>query len=158
MKLATSAIDLERKMEEALAARLKQQSKLARKRIRRNSEDSPKVNQDLIVAAKRGEGNPPFSGIYNLEITLTFSMRHRKTVDTLPEFLATCAAIEEVLSVHTYTLALQISRCGSGFYCYEIAVTGKDDAPEDYKHKCVWTLSAIAMPLTYDDAVALQTN
>lgn len=157
MNLVNSQIDLERKFENALAARFKQQSALARLRMRRTSEDSPKVNQDLIIAVKRGDGNPPFSGIYNMEVTCTYSMKHRKAVDTLPFFLRICAAMEEVFNVSTYTLAAQLSLCAADFHCYEVAVTGKDDTPEDKKHKCVWSLSAIAMPQSYATAAKLQT-
>lgn len=160
-----SAIDLERKTEEALAARLKQQSALARIRMRRTSEDSPKVNQDLILTAKRGEGNPPFSGIYNLEASASISLKHRKTVDTLPQFLKLCAAMEEVFSLSSQQttsglssiLATQLSLCVPDFHCYEVAVTGKDDTPEDKKHKCVWSLSMVAMSQSYANAVAVNT-
>lgn len=158
MSVGTSQIDLERKMENALASRFKQQPLLAKIRMRRNSEDSAKVNQDLIIAAKRGEGNPPFSGIYNMEIACMFSMKHRKSIDTLPLFLRICAAMEEVFDVPTYTLAAQLSLCVPDFHCYEVAVTAKDDTPEDKLHKCVWTLSAIAMPQTYANAAKLNPN
>lgn len=152
------AIDLERKMESALAARFKQSKPLARLRFRLTSEDSAKVNGDYVVSFKRGDGNPPFSGIYNMDGTVSLSMRHRKTVDTLPLFLERCKAIEDVLSVHTYTLAAELSKCVPEFHCYEIAVTGKDDSPQDQKHSCIWTLTAIAMSLSYADAVALQSQ
>ena len=158
MSLANSNIDLERKLENALAVRLKQQTALAKLRMRRTSEDSPKINQDLIISAKRGEGNPPFSGIYDMEVTCTFTMLHRKSVDTLPLFLRMCAAMEEVFSVGTYPLAAQLSLCAEFFYCYEIAVTGKDDTPEEKKHKCMWTLSAIAMSQSYANAAAIQVE
>lgn len=154
----SSQIDLERKTENALAARLKQQPLLAKVRMRRTSEDSPKVNQDLILTAKRGEGNPPYSGIYNMEVACTFSMKHRKSVDTLPLFLRVCAAMEEVFNTPTYTLAAQLSLATPDFHCYEVAVTGKDDAPEDGRHKCVWTLSCIAMPQSYATATAVNPN
>lgn len=158
MQPETSQIDLERKMENALAVRFKQHPLLAKLRMRRTSEDSPKVNQDLILVAKRGNGNPPFSGIYDMEITCTYSMKHRKTVDTLPFFLRVCAAMEEVFGVETYTLARQLSLCVADFHCYEVAVTGKDDTPEEKKHKCVWALSSIAMTQSYANAVKLQSN
>lgn len=150
-------IDLERKMEGALAVRLKQHRMLAKIRMRHNAEDSPKVNLDLILVAKRGEGNPPFSGIYNMEVTASISLKHRRNVDTLTRFLTLCAAMEEVFSVSTYALAAQLSQCIPDFHCYEIAVISKDDAPEDVKHKCVWSLSAIAMPQSYANAVKLNT-
>lgn len=158
MQSGTSQIDLERKTEDALAARLKQQPTLAKLRMRRTAEDSPKVNFDLVISAKRGEGNPPFSGIYNMDMSVTFSALHRKTVDTLPLFLRMCAAMEEVFNVETYTLARQLSSTVPDFHCYEIAVTGKDDSPEDRMHKCVWTLSGIAMTQSYDNAVKLQQH
>lgn len=158
-----STIDLERKMENALAARLKQEATLARVRMRRTSEDSAKVNQDLILTAKRGEGNPPYSGIYNLDLTAQISLKHRRSVDTLPQFLRLCAAMEEVFNLSTQfdglqqVLAAQLSRLVPDFHCYEILVTGKDDTPEDNKHKCVWTLSAIAMCQSYANAVAVNS-
>lgn len=158
MSLGTSQTDLERKLENALAARFKQQPALAKLRMRRTSEDSPKVNQDLIIAAKREDGNPPFSGIYNMVVTCTYSMKHRKAVDTLPFFLRICAAMEEVFNVSTYTLAAQLSLCAADFHCYEVAVTGKDDTPEDMKHKCTWSLSLIAMGQTYANAASIQSN
>lgn len=163
----TSAIDLERKTENAFASRLKQQPSLARMRMRRNSEDSPKVNGDFVIAAKRGEGDPPFSGIYNVTVEIMLTMRHRKTVDTLPQFLAVCAAVEDVLGITTIDMvagvpvqriASQLSSCAPDFCCYQLAVTGKDDTPEDNKHKCVWALTVIAMSQSYANAVKLQTN
>lgn len=167
MKLGNNQIDLERKTEDAFAARLKQQPALAKLRMRRTSEDSPKINQDLIITAKRGGGNPPFSGIYDMEVTCTYSMKHRKSVDTLPEFLRLCAATEEVFNVTGFEMvagvpvqkiAAQLSLCAADFHCYEVAVTGKDDTPEEKKHKCVWSLSVIAMSHSYDNAVKLQSN
>lgn len=150
------AIDLERKTEQAIAARLKQHQPLSKLRIRCNSEDSAKVNQDLVIAAKRGDGNPQFSGIFNVEVTAELTMRHRKTVDSLPVFLGLCAAIEEVFcGVETYKLAAQISTCTPDFHCYEIEVTGKDDSPQDQKHSCVWSLNAICMPQSYSTAASL---
>jgi len=157
--------DLERKMENALAARLKQHPTLSRVRMRRNSEDSPKVNQDLILTAKRGDGNPPYSGIYNIEVTASISLKHRRSVDTLPQFLKLCAAMEQVFNLSTQfngipgvqVLAAELSQCIPDFHCYEILVTGKDDAPEDKAHKCVWSLSAIAMPQSYANAVSVNT-
>lgn len=149
---------LERKMEQALAARLKQNTGLARLRMRYTSEDNPKVNQDIVITSKRGDGNPPFSGIYNQEITATFTMRHRKTVETLPEFLKICAAIEEVFNVATYKLAREISLMIPDFHCYEIAVTGSDDTPQENKHSCVWSLTAIAMGQSYANAVKISDN
>lgn len=147
-----SASDLERKMESALAARLKQHAPLAKMRFRRTSEDSAKVNEDIVISAQRREGNPPFSGVYNLEITATLSMRHRKTVDSLPQSLALCKSLEEVFHVPTYTLAAQVSACAPDFHCYEIAIIDKDDAPQGQKHSCVWKLSAIAMAQTFANA------
>lgn len=158
MTLETNQIDLERKMENALAARFKQHAALKKLRMRRTSEDSPKVNQDLVITAKRAQGNPPFSGIYDMEISCSYSMRHRKSIDTLPLFLRICAAMEEVFGVQTYTLAKQLSLCVPDFHCYEVAVTGKDDTPEDKKHKCVWSLSAIAMTQSYVTASKLQSQ
>lgn len=140
----STEIDLERKMESALRERLKQCQALAQLRIQLNSEDSPKVNGDLVLKATRGEGNPFGSGIYEMEITATLDMKHRKTPTTLTEFLAFCAALESVFSVPTYVLAKQISKCASLFICYEIAVTAKDNTPADKEHSCIWTLSAIA--------------
>lgn len=155
--MASSQIDLERKTENAFAARLRQHPLLAKIRMRRTSEDSPLVNSDFVITAKRGNGNPPFSGIYDMAVTVTFTLKHRKTVDTLAVFLRLCAAMEEVFSVSTYTLAAQISLCVPDFHCYEVAVTDKDDTPEDKKHKCVWSLSAIAMPQSYATAAKLQS-
>lgn len=161
------AIDLERKTEIAFAARFKQLPALAKIRMRRTSEDSAKVNQDLIFSAKRGEGNPPYSGIYNVELTITLGMKHRKTVDTLPLFLGLCAAMEEVLNITNFDLvngfpvqrlAAQLSLCTADFHCYEVQVTGKDDTPEDKKHKCVWSLMAIAMPQSFANAAKLQSQ
>lgn len=153
------ANDLECKMEGALAARLKQHKPLAKLRFRKTSEDSARVNQDCVISFKRGEGNPPYSGIYNLEGTITLTMRHRKTVDTLPLFTGLCKSLEEVIAdVHTYILAAELSKCVPDFHCYEIAITGKDDSPVEQKHSCIWTLNAIAMDLSYSDAVALQTQ
>lgn len=160
MSLATnSQIDLERKMENALAARFKQQSALAKIRMRQTSEDSPKINQDLVITAKRAGGDPPYSGIYDMEITCTYSMKHRKSVDTLPVFLRICEAMEQVFSVETYTLARQLSLCVPDFHCYEVAISGKDDTPDTQppKHKCIWSLSAIAMTQSYVNASKLQT-
>lgn len=165
MPLETNQIDLERKTENAFAARFKQQPTLARMRFRRNSEDSPKVNSDIILSAKRGEGNPPYSGIYNLTLEVTLTMRQRKTADTLPQFLKLCAAMEEVFNVTAIDsvggvpvqrIAVQLSSCAPDFHCYEVAVTGKDDTPEDGKHKCLWTLNVIAMSQSYGNAVKLQ--
>ena len=161
------AIDLERKTENALAARLKQQPLLAKLRMRRTSEDSPKVNQDLVITAKRGEGNPPYSGIYNMEVTCTLTMKHRKSVDTLPQFLRLCEAMEQVFNVTAFdqnggapvqVIAKQLSSCAENFHCYELAVTGKDDTPEDMKHKCTWALSLIAMSQSYANAASIQSN
>lgn len=140
----STSIDLERKMETALRERLKQCQALAGMRIRLNSEDSAKVNGDLVLEAKRGNGNPYASGIYDMEVTATLVMEHKKTPDTLPEFLAFCAALESVFSVPTYTLAKQLSACVPLFICYEIAVTAKDNTPVDGEHSCIWTLSTIA--------------
>lgn len=137
-------IDLERKMETALRERLKQCQALAGLRIRLNSEDSAKVNGDLVLEAKRGGGNPFGSGIYDMELTVTLVMEHKKEPNTLPQFLAFCAGLESVFSVPTYTLAKQISVCAPLFICYEIAVTAKDNTPVDGEHSCIWTLSAIA--------------
>lgn len=151
------ANDLERKMENALAVRFKQHKPLSRLRFRFTSEDSAKVNQDCVISFKRGEGNPPYSGIYNLDGSVTITMRHRKTVDTLPLFLGLCKSLEEVIAdVHTYRLAEQLGKCVPDFHCYEIVVTGKDDAPVEQKHSCIWSLSAIAMDTDYADAVKLQ--
>lgn len=151
------ANDLERKMENALAVRFKQHKPLAKLRFRKTSEDSPKVNSDCVISFKRGEGNPMFSGIYNMEGTITLSMRHRKTVDTLPLFVGLCKSLEEVIAdVHTYVLARELSNCVPDFHCYEIAVTGKDDAPVEQKHSCIWSLSAIAMGQSYATAAQLQ--
>lgn len=167
MSLVSNQIDLERKTENALAARLKQQPLLARLRIRRTSEDSAKVNEDLVISAKRGEGNPPYSGIYNMEVTCMFSMKHRKSVDTLPAFLRLCATMEEVFNVTAFDqnggapvqrIATQLSSCAADFHCYEVAVTGKDDTPEDMKHKCTWSISLIAMGQTYANAASIQAN
>ncbi len=81
-------------------------------------------------------------------------MRHRKTVDMLPQFLAVCAAVEDAFNVTTIDvvgsvllqrIAAQRSSCAPDFCCYQLAVTGKDDTPEDNKHKCVWALTIIAM-------------
>ncbi len=164
--MASSQIDLERKTENAFSARLKQQPLLAKIRMRRTSEDSPKVNQDLVLVAKRGGGNPPFSGVYNLEVTATLSMRHRKTVDTLPQFLALCVAIEEVFSTTAFDvvdgnpvqrIAYQLSQCAPDFHCYEVAVIAKDDTPEDKKHKCVWSFTIVAMCQTYANAASIQS-
>lgn len=161
-----SKIDLERKTENALAARLKQQSLLAGMRFRRTSEDSPKVNQDIVISAKRADGNPPYSGVYNLTVEVTVTMRHRKGVDTLPQFLQTCAAMEDVFNlttidtvagVPTQRIAEQLSLCVPDFCCYELLITAKDDTPEDKKHKCVWSLSVIAMSQSYANAVKLQS-
>ena len=159
MTLGTN-IDLERKMENALAARLKQHQPLRGLRMRRTSEDSPLVNQDLVITAKRGEGNPPFSGIFDMDVTVSLSMRQRKSVDTLPMFLSLCAALEQVIcGVPTYDLAAQISVCTPDFHCYEIAVNGKDDTPQEQKkYSCAWTLLAIAMPQTYANAANLQSK
>jgi len=161
----TSAIDLERKTENAFAALLKQQPILSRIRMRRTSEDSPLVNQDLILTARRGEGNPPFSGVYNLEVTASISLKHRRSIDTLTQFLALCAAMEEVFSSSaqqvgtgnevTSLLAAKLSLAVPDFHCYEVMVTGKDDTPEDKKHKCAWSLSVVAMSQSYANAVAL---
>lgn len=158
MTSETSQVDLERKTENALAVRFKQQPALSKLRMRRTSEDSPKINQDLVITAKRGQGNPPFSGIYDMEVTCTYSMRHRKTIDTLAIFLRVCAAMEEVFDTETYTLAKQLSLCVPNFHCYEVAITAKDDTPEEKKHKCVWSLSAIAMPQSFANAVKLNQN
>ncbi len=163
----STPIDLERKTEDAFAARLRQNPVLAKLRFRRTTEDSPKVNQDLVIVAKRGEGNPPYSGIYNVEVSVTLTMRHRKTVDTLPTFLRLCAGMEEVFNVTEIEmvegvprqkLAYQLSLSAPNFHCYEVAVTGKDDAPEDRKHKCAWTLNILAMSQSYATAVNLQTQ
>lgn len=159
------AIDLERKSEQAFAARLKQQPLLARVRMRLNSEESAKVNQDLILAAKRGEGDPPFSGIYKVEVAVSYSMKQRRTVDTLPQFLNVCAAMEQVFNLSSQmaddglnsVLAAQLSLAVPSFHCYEVAVTGKDDTPEDNKHKCLWTLSIVAMSQNYANALAVNT-
>lgn len=167
MSLASNQIDLERKTENALAARLKQQPLLSKLRMRRTSEDSAKVNQDLVITAKRGDGNPPYSGIYNMEVACTLTMKHRKSVDTLPTFLRLCAAMEEVFNVTAFDqnsgapvqrIAAQLSSCAADFHCYEVAVTGKDDTPEDMKHKCTWSLSVIAMGQSYANASAIQSN
>lgn len=152
------ATKLERKFEQALAVRLKQNQLLAKVRMRHTSEDSAKVNQDLVIVAKRGNGNPPFSGIYDLEVTVTFTMRYRKALTTLPEFLNLCEAMEQVFNVATYKLARELSLLVPDFHCYEIAVVGNDDTPEDDRHKCVWSLTAIAMGQSYDNAVKLQSN
>lgn len=159
MQLVINQTDLERKLENAVATRLKHHDLLAKLRMRRNSEDSPRVNQDLVLSAKRGQQSPPFSGIYEMEVTLTLSMRHRRTVDTLPAFLATLKAIEEVISfseVETETfgqpitgLAAQLSLCVPDFHCYEFAVSGKDDAPVDNKHNCIWTATAVCAAQSY---------
>jgi hypothetical protein len=155
----TPGIDLERKTENAIAERLKQHQPLSKLRFRRTSEDSARVNQDLIISAKRGEGDPPFSGVYRMEITVSLTMRHRKTVDTLPQFLALCFAMEQILcGVSTYELAQQISFGIPDFHCYEIAVTGKDDSPQEGKHSCVWSLYALAMGQSYATAASLQSN
>jgi len=162
-----SQIDLERKTEDALAARLKQQPLLAKLRVRRTSEDSAKINQDLVISAKRGEGNPQYSGIYNMDVTCTLAMKHRRTVDTLPTFLRLCAAMEEVINVTAFDqnggapvqrIAAQLSSCVADFHCYQVAVTGKDDTPEDMQHICTWTLSLIAMGQTYANAASIQAN
>jgi len=159
-----SQIDLERKTEKALAARFKQQPLLAKLRMRMNSEDSSKINQDLVISAKRGDGNPPYSGIYNMDVTCTYTMKHRRSIDTLPLFLRVCAAMEEVFNVTaidmvggvpTQRIAVQLSSCVPNFHCYEVAVSGKDDTPEDMKHKCEWSLSLIAMSQSYANAVNL---
>lgn len=161
-----SAIDLERKTENAFATRLKQQSLLAKMRMRNTSEDSPKVNQDIVITAKRGEGNPPYSGVYNVAVEITLTMKHRKGVETLPQFLRACAAMEEVFNVTEidvwagvphYRIAAQLSSATSNFHCYELQVTGKDDTPEEKKHKCVWAITVIAMSQSYANAVKLQT-
>jgi len=160
-----SQIDLERKTEDALIARLKQQPLLAKLRMRRTSENSAKINQDLIICAKRGEGNPPYSGIYNVDVTCTLTMMHRRTIDTLSQFLRLCAAMEQVFNVTAFdqnggapvqVIAKQLSACAENFHCYEVAVTGKDDTPEDMKHKCTWSLSLIAMSQSYANASAIQ--
>lgn len=165
--MENSQNDLERKVENAIAARLKQQPLLARLRMRRTSEDSAKVNQDLTICAKRGEGNPPFSGIYSMEVSCTYSMHRRNSVTTLPVFLRMCAAMEEVFNVTAIDmaggvpvqrLAAQLSLSVPDFHCYEVAVTGKDDTPEDMKHKCVWTLSLVAMGQSYVNAGSIQSN
>jgi len=166
VSLTSTQIDLERKTENALAVRLKQQPLLAKLRVKRNSEDSSKINQDLVICAKRGEGNPPYSGIYNVDVTCTYTMKHRRSIDTLPLFLRVCAAMEEVFNVTafdtvagvtTQRIASQLSACAPDFHCYEVAVTGKDDTPEDMKHTCVWSLSLIAMSQSYANAVSLQS-
>lgn len=166
MSLGNSQIDLERKTENALAVRFKQQPLLNKLRMRRTSEDSPKVNQDLVISAKRGEGDPPFSGIYKMEVTCELTMKYRKTLDTLPTFLRLCAALEEVFNVTAFDMvgsvpvqriAAQLSLCAPDFHCYEVAVTGKDDTPEDMKHKCIWSLSLIAMAQSYANAENIQS-
>ncbi len=158
-------IDLERKTEKAFVARLKQNPVLAKLRFRHNAEDSAKVNQDLVLVAKRGEGNPMFSGIYDVEVTIALSMKYRKTADTLPTFLRLCAGVEEVLNVTTIEnvggvpqqkLAAQLSLSAPDFHCYQIALSGKDDTPEDRMHKCTWTLSIVAMSQSYATAENLQ--
>lgn len=167
MTMASNQIDLERKTENAFAARLKQHPALSRMRMRNNSEDSPRVNQDIVITAKRGEGNPPYSGVYNVAVELTVTMRHRKGVDTLPKFLATCAAMEDVFNTTAFQvingfshqeIALQLSLAVPNFHCYELAVTGKDDTPEDKKHKCVWSVTVIAMSQSYATATNLQPH
>lgn len=166
MQSETSQIDLERKTENALVARLQQQPLLSKMRMRRTSEDSPKVNQDVVISAKRGEGNPPYSGIYNVTVEVSVTMRHRKGVDTLPQFLRTCAAMEEVFNttnidmlngVPFQRIAAQLSLLVPNFCCYELLITAKDDTPEDKKHKCVWSLTVIAMSQSYANAVKLQS-
>lgn len=137
-------IDLERKMENALATRLRQEQPLAKLRMRRTSEDSAKVNQDLILTAKRGETNPPFSQIFEMEVEVTFSLKYRKSVDTLPTFLKVCKALQDVLTQPPRLLGSQLTVCESNFICYELVVTGKDDSPVTGKHSSVWTLAAIA--------------
>ena len=151
-------MDLERKLGNALATRFKQNPLLARVRMRVTSENSPLVNGDLVIVSKRGEGNPPYSGIYNMDVTCTYTLKHRKSVDTLAQFLKVCEAMEQVFGVATYTLAAQLSLCVENFHCYEVAVTGKDDTPEEKAHKCVWTLSAIAMSQAYATASKLQSR
>lgn len=160
-------IDLERKFEIALINRLQQHQPLKKIRIRRNSEESAKVNEDVVIFAKRGIQNPSFSGIFEIEVTITLVMRNRKTVNTLPAFLNLLKAIEEVLTITgnestTFgvligKLAAQLSLSTLNFHCYEVAITGKDDSPQDQKHSCIWTLSALAMAQSYLTASQLQT-
>lgn len=161
---------LERKFESALANRLKQNPLLNRIRIRHNSEESAKVNQDLVITAKRGPQNPPFSGIFEVEATITLLMGYRKTVDTLPSFLAILKAIEDVLTnnkVESTTfgvligeLAAQLSLLTPDFHCYEVAISGKDDTPDttNKKHSCIWSITGIAMSQSYLTASQLQTQ
>lgn len=150
--METSQVDLERKTENAFAAQLKKLPELSKLRLRRNSEDTPKVNGDIVIAAKRGNGNPPFSGIYDLEVTITLELKHRKNVDTLPLFLRQCAALEHAIAGQTSKLLSQeISKNVQNFHCYEVQVTSKDDAPDTDtgKHRCIWVISVVAMPVGY---------
>lgn len=149
--------NLERKTEAAIAARLKQVSALSKLRLRKTVEDSRKINQDLIISATRGEGNPPYSGVYDLEVTVTFAMKLSLTNGTLPIFLQVCEAVESVLNIETYQLAKEVSACINDFHCYEIAVIDKDDTPEDNMHQCTWTLTVIAMPVTFSTAEKLNS-
>jgi len=143
MSLATDT-DLERRMENALATRIRQCQPLAKLRMRRTSEDSARVNQDLILTAKRGETNPLFSPIYEMEVEITFTLKYRKSVDTLPQFLKVCRALETVFLTPPRELGRQLTACEENFICYELVVTGKDDSPATGKHSSVWTLAAIA--------------
>jgi hypothetical protein len=147
------AMKLERKLEKALSARLKQQPLLAKLRIKLNTDESAKVNQDLVIKATRGEQNPSFSGIFDMSATVSLVMEQRNSVDTLPQFVAFTAALEEILcGVPAYTLAAQLSTMVSNFHCYEITVVDCDDTPQEKAHSCIWTLTAIAMPQDYDTA------
>lgn len=155
----TLATDLERKLESALAVQLKTHQLLRRMRVRHNSEESPKVNLDLILVAKRGVQSPPFSGVFEMEVTINLSMKYGKTVETLPAFLAKLKAIEEVitrpgLDNETFgwpigIFAAKLSLSVADFHCYEFAVTAKDDTPQDQKHNCIWTASAVCAPQSY---------
>lgn len=153
------ANDLCRKIEKALAARFKQHPLLAKVRFRLNSEDSPKVNGDIVIAAKQGNANPPFSGVYEMAITVTLQMLQKKTVNTLPQFLQYEKAIEEVFDTDNFLFARQISGLVENFHCYLITSDGeKDNTPEENNHSSIWPLRAIAMNQTYAIAEKLQTQ
>lgn len=157
--MENSQIDLERKVENSFAAQFKKVAELSKLRFRRNSEDSPKVNGDMVIAAKRGNGNPPFSGIFDLEVTITLQLKHRKGVDTLPAFLRQCASLEQAITGKTSkALSAQLSLNVPSFHCYEMQVTGKDDAPdgEGAKHTCIWVISVVAMSQAYATTAAIQ--
>ncbi len=150
MKLTTKA-------EEALIARFKQQPALANVNFLQQASESPKRYGDIVVACQQGEEDAPPSGVYAVDATITLLYPVRLPAgDSLTDYEAKCAAIENVLSVHWLQLSRELTATRNDWHCYEIRVTGADPTPTDKAHQAVYSCKLIAMGQTFNAAANLK--